>query len=211
MQALEFKNKINGCLNDFLIGEDAFMKLMPMSDGVSLRDLMPMQEATVRPSSVLLLFNKDFELPLTVRNPILTHHGGEVSFPGGVNEDGETSIEVALREANEEIGLNPKSVEVLGSLSNMYIPHSNTLITPILGFINEFPEFIPNEAEVSEIINVNLYELAFNSELKYMKQDFNGKSYHIPHWNIGVDQPLWGATAMILNELLLIIKHCKNS
>jgi 8-oxo-dGTP pyrophosphatase MutT (NUDIX family) len=205
MDATKLKEYIKQGLPEILHGSVAQLKLMPEQNGVIMRDLVPREGQQTRNSAVLLLFDNSFSLPLTVRDPKLKYHGGEICFPGGQTENNETAIETALREAQEEINLDGSNVEILGTLSNIYIPHSNAEITPVIAYTNTLPEFKAEPAEVAEILIVNIFDLAFKQHILYRQETFPFGTFEVPYWEIGEGAKLWGATAMIMNELLCII------
>jgi len=166
----------------------------------------------VKQSGVLiLLFPYEGQLYtcLTRRPVTMKHHPGQISFPGGKVEDGDLSAEMtALREANEEVGIDPASVEVLGQLSDLYVEVSRFLIQPYLAWANEKPDFVTNSDEVEEIILFPVGELAshevvcetdvetVSGVLRVSCYPFDGKL-------------IWGATAMILSELVELLKAYK--
>jgi 8-oxo-dGTP pyrophosphatase MutT (NUDIX family) len=92
---------------------------------------------------------------LTRRSKTLRFHQGEVSFPGGRLEAGETPERAALREANEEVGLDPDSVEVVGELSSLLTFSSQTLVTPVVGFLSNRPVLYPSPSEVERVFDVD--------------------------------------------------------
>lgn len=163
----------------------------------------------VKQSSVLVLLfpNEDekLELTLTLRSNDIDH-GGQISFPGGRAHKGESSIETALREANEEIGLDPNQVQIIGQLSDLYVSHSNNLVTPIVGFTGSRPKFKANPAEVEEIFTVELDSLLHKKNLTVENWNLRSNSYKVPYWDVH-RVPLWGATAMMLNELLELTRE----
>src|SRR5690606_20800820 len=109
----------------------------------------------LKPSSVmLLLFEENGELLIClIKRPLsMTHHAGQVAFPGGRIDPGETELETALRETWEEIGIPPENIEVLGSLSELFVDVSGYLIQPFVGWLKEKTNFILNAAEVEKII-----------------------------------------------------------
>ena len=113
-------------------------------------------EHPARPGSVLiLLYEADGEIkfPLIKRPDYAGTHGGQVSLPGGKTEPGEDSIQTALRETHEEIGIAGHDVEVLGRLSEFHVIPSNYMITPVVGTIRKNPVFIPDPFEVARILN----------------------------------------------------------
>lgn len=163
-------------------------------------------------SSVLILIfpnsEEELELILTLRTSNI-NHGGQLSFPGGRAEDGETEVETALREANEEIGINTADVQIAGSLSKLYVAHSNNYVTPVVGFLDYVPELILNPAEVEEAFSVELESLLGKKNLTVENWDLRGQAtYKVPYWDVH-RVPLWGATAMILSELLELYRMFK--
>lgn len=134
-----------------------------------------------------------------------TVHSGQVSFPGGkVENSDKTLIDTALREANEEIGIDIDSINVIGQLTKLYIPPSNFDVYPIVGYVHSQPEFIINE-EVDKLMEVALEEL-LNPNNKTYKKIYNrdGNEFVVPCYYVQ-DEVIWGATGMILAELLEVI------
>lgn len=195
-------------LDQPLPGLDAQLKMAPtpLTDGPSRKLQAP---SGANNSSVLLLLfpNKEdqLELLLTLRSSDIDH-GGQISLPGGRSEDDETSVETALREAHEEVGIDPNSVEILGLLSDLYVSHSNNLVKPIVGFLPERPELTLNPAEVEEAFTVELDSLATKKNLAVENWDLQKYSYQVPYWDVH-EVPLWGATAMILSEFLELYRE----
>ena len=173
----------------------------PLRDGPT-RELEPPPSAK-KSSVLILLFPNDenrLELILTLRSRDIDH-GGQISLPGGRSDEDETYIETALREAQEEVGIKPESVQILGMLSDLYVSHSNNLVKPVVAYLPEMPELTPNPAEVEEAFTVEVKSLAAKKNLTVENWDLQKYSYEVPFWDIH-EVPLWGATAMILNELL---------
>jgi 8-oxo-dGTP pyrophosphatase MutT (NUDIX family) len=140
-------------------------------------------------------------------NLIITHrsedidHSGQLSFPGGKSGPRETAVETALREAQEEIGIDPDRVSILGKLSGLYISKSNNFVHPVVGWIPQAPHLKINPLEVQEAFSVALPQL-LNDEL--MEREYwkiHNYGLHVPFWAIH-DVPLWGATAMMTSELV---------
>ena len=120
--------------------------LRPVKEGAEsitvheLTRFMPPEDADTRPGAVLILFGEGEsggELLLTERAHHMRSHPGQVSFPGGSIDEGETPVQAALREAEEETGLDPAGVEVFGELPELWLPPSNFAVTPILGWWHE--------------------------------------------------------------------------
>jgi len=163
-----------------------------------------------RPGSVLiLLYEADGEIkfPLIKRPDYAGTHGGQVSLPGGKTEAGEDSIQTALRETHEEIGISGQDVEVLGRLSEFHVIPSNYMITPIVGTIRKIPAFIPDPFEVARILNGSVNELIKDDAVSTTEILAAGQ-YRLkaPHFQID-GEIVWGATAMMLNEFRLILRE----
>jgi 8-oxo-dGTP pyrophosphatase MutT (NUDIX family) len=132
------------------------------------------------------------------------HHRGQISLPGGRHEPMDEDLSfTALREANEEVGVNPHNVELIGSLTNLYVPVSNYLIHPYLGVATERPDFRAQPSEVREIIETPLHLLQ-DPEVRKIGEIATPSQYvlkDVPYFDI-FGNVVWGATAMILNEFL---------
>ena len=111
--------------------------------------------------------------------------------------------ETALRETKEEIGLDPISINIIGELTQVYIPPSNFLIHPFVGYCDSTPDFIASEREVKRIIEVNIEDLFKKEVVKRKKMTFkkngNNVDYDVPYLDLK-DKVVWGATSVILNE-----------
>ncbi len=163
-------------------------------------------EGTGRIGAVLILLYRHQEtlfLTLTKRGDGLSTHSGQISFPGGRQEDGESLEETAVRETQEEIGIDPSMLSVIGSLQQVYIPPSDFHVHPYVAWVNsnKKPRFTPSEVEVSEIIEVPVLSL-LNPELRQtQRRKFRGNYYDVPYFAIQEHQ-VWGATAVMLNEFI---------
>lgn len=143
---------------------------------------------------------------LILRNSYDGVHSGQVSFPGGGKEKTDRNlIETALREAREEVNITPETVHILGVLSELYIPPSNYIVTPVVGFSESQPQFKPDNYEVVKIIKTDLSFLFDESKRK--EKMIHVREYEIEAPYFDVDGYVaWGATAMILSELREVIK-----
>jgi len=159
-------------------------------------------------SAVLMLIYPKNDIPhftLIQRTAYKGTHGGQISFPGGKQEAEESLKETALRETFEEIGVAPDKIQVLGEITQIYIPPSNFLVSPFIGFVDFEPVFTPEVKEVEEIIEVKISDLIDNEKIKRKKIKV-GKYTETP---ILIDVPyfelnyntVWGATATILSEV----------
>ncbi|MEO0583645.1 MAG: CoA pyrophosphatase [Bacteroidota bacterium] len=135
-------------------------------------------------------------------------HSGEISFPGGrMEEKDQNPTFTALREAQEELDILPEKVEVLGELTELYIPVSNFLIYPILAYTHKKPHFRARESEVAEIMEVRLKDLLAPQALQKIPMRLgSGLRILVPSFEVG-PHPIWGATAMIMNELLELVRR----
>lgn len=194
-----------------LPGQDAQIKMapIPVADAPE-RQLVAPSDASNSSVLIPLLSNaeQEMEMILTLRSKKIDH-GGEISFPGGRTEEGETATEAALRETHEEIGIHPESVTVLGTLSKLYVSASNNYVTPVVGFIDHLPELHINPAEVAETFTVELDSLANKKNLTVEQWNRKEYTYHVPFWDVH-RVPLWGATAMILSEFLELYREFKS-
>src|SRR5688572_16593724 len=138
-------------------------------------------------------------LVLTRRNEGLTHHAGQVSFPGGrIEADDDGVVAAALREAQEEIGLDPARVEVMGYLDR-YATITGFDVTPVLGLVHPDAGFVRDTREVAEIFEVPLAFLLDPANRELHTREFRGRvrSFHVFHFGA---HEIWGATAaMIVN------------
>ncbi len=163
-----------------------------------------------KPGSVLLLLSPQsdtFIFPLIKRPDYSGLHSGQVSFPGGKAETGETAVETALREAKEEIGVDPSAVRVIGQLSSFFVIPSNFMVTPVVGYTQSSVELIPDRHEVARILFGKIADLVGDEAVKTKQIQVAGRyTMEAPHFEID-GEIVWGATAMMLNEFRLILKE----
>jgi len=134
-------------------------------------------------------------------------HSGQISFPGGKWEESDHDITAtALREASEETGISPESVILLGNLTPLYIPVSDTEVTPVVGWCDNRPDFIPDPLEVVHIIEAPLTILADYSRIKEKPFRVRDEDINVKYFDYE-GTVIWGATAMMLHELLTILKR----
>ena len=166
---------------------------------------------TVRKSGVLiLLYEKQAEPHIVlIERPIYKGtHSGQIALPGGkVEESDKDIVHTALREANEEVGVLMDDVEVVGQLSDVYIPVSNFLVSPVIGFVNYRPNFIAQEREVADIIELQLQKLINTQHLATDNIKLsNGLKLQVPVFQFN-QKTIWGATALMLNELRWVLRE----
>jgi 8-oxo-dGTP pyrophosphatase MutT (NUDIX family) len=146
-------------------------------------------------------------IPLTVRHAEMRVHAGEVSLPGGaVDADDVGPQAAALREAWEEIGLEPELVRIVGMLDHVWIPGSNYELRPFVGTVSARPSLVPHDAEVAAIVELPLDAL-FDDEL-VGTEEFSGRDFtvHAGAYRYGGVR-VWGATAMTLGMLAHVLNE----
>jgi len=196
--------KMRAALQKPLPGLAAQIKLAPEIRVESLRANPP---ADARVAGVLILLYQQagvWHFPLMKRAEDGLTHGGQISLPGGSQEAGESLQETALREACEEIGAACTEVDVLGQLSPLYIPPSNFLVTPTVGYADRRPDFRCDPREVAELIEAPLSALFDRAVMKREPWTLRGATIEVPFYHIGPHK-VWGATAMILSEFSLVL------
>ena len=151
--------------------------------------------------------NEDTEIIYTLRSSKLSTHSGEVSFPGGKRDEIDASLEkTALREANEEIGLNVNDAKFLGRLDYLVSRH-NIEVNPIIFSINKEPQFVPNE-EIEAVFTVPISFLINKKNLQKDIVEKHGKRWLVPQWQYK-NFKIWGLTAMITTNFLNICFNTK--
>jgi 8-oxo-dGTP pyrophosphatase MutT (NUDIX family) len=180
------------------------------ANGAALLLLYPAMPALGedRPSDDPSRRDDTLHVALTVRGSGLRNHTGQVSLPGGRVDQGETFETAALREAQEEIGLDPQTVEVLGRLTPLHIPVSGFLLHPIVGFTSMRPAFQRAEWEVARIVEapVSLLSDPAATKREIRTRVVKGQSIDVdvPYYDIDGEK-VWGATAMVLAEFCAIL------
>jgi 8-oxo-dGTP pyrophosphatase MutT (NUDIX family) len=206
-QTETFISNLQERLKHKLPGEDAQLL---MASAIRMKELGYSNRTTsaIR-SGVLILLYPDKGKLCTVfilRQTYDGVHSGQISFPGGRFEENDSNlIETALREANEEVNIVKDRVKLLGTLSELYIPPSNFLVLPVVGFSASRPDFIPDKSEVAEIIETDISFLFDNNLLKKKIIDIKGYKIEAPFFDV-FGHVVWGATAMILSEFKMVIE-----
>lgn len=146
---------------------------------------------------VPLSLRKELYITFIKRSENLQFHRGEIAFPGGLQEDDESPLETALREAWEELKIRKEDVVVLGFLPSTKTLTTNIHIIPVVGLIPFNYSFKPNSNEIEEVLQIPVKKLYEN-----VYEDFYGKYYLYKSYKI------WGATARILTNLLKKLQAC---
>ncbi|MBN1182254.1 MAG: CoA pyrophosphatase [Bacteroidales bacterium] len=199
-----FVDSLKLALTETLPGKEIQYK---MASNRRLLDIQP-DENTKDSSVLILLYHKENDIysVLMKRPDSNDPHGGQISLPGGRYEENDTDlIATALREAREEVGINDKNICVIGTLTNLYIPVSNYNVLPVVAYTSLMPEFTISRDEVDYIIEFKLSRLFDNNIIKTKDTNYKGYPLTIRYFEIN-NNAVWGATAMILNELIEIIK-----
>ena len=162
-----------------------------------------------RRSAVLMLLYPHQDaafMPLILRPEYGGVHSRQIGLPGGkVEPEDSDLLDTALREAQEEIGIDRRRVEILGELSMMYIPPSNFLVKPFVGMLDHRPEFIPQPSEVDQLIETPVSEFWNTDNQGLHKVQVRGVNrYEVPAFTIQ-GHVVWGATAMMMSELLSVL------
>ena len=164
-------------------------------------------EGSVPAAVLVALFEEHAEtrVILTRRSSRLRSHTGQVSFPGGRLEAGVSALDAALREAAEEVGLDPVRVEVIGRLSPLTTASSATWMTPFVGTIESRPTLFPNPAEVERVFDVALADLMGEGVYREERWSVDGEVDHPIHFFEVDGDLIWGETEHVLHELLLAV------
>ncbi len=206
----DFVEKLFLELQKELPGEEAHME-MAVLNRPTVAALKKLQKEPKRSAVLVLLYpvNSEAHFCLIQRPVYNGTHSGQIAFPGGKMEpEDDTLKETALREAWEEVGVIQEDVQILSELSQVYIPPSNFLVNPYIGFCDYRPKFKPQPSEVAAILEVPVHDLLNedNVKQKKMKMSANGMVLNTPYFELS-NQVVWGATAIMLAELKVIVKR----
>lgn len=192
-----------------LPGVSSQLKMTPGNRIEELSELNDRLQLARKSAVLILLFPENGKLKtvLIKRSEYEGVHSGQIAFPGGKYETKDKTFEAtALRETMEEIGVGEDKIEIIGQLSDLYIPPSNFLVRVFVGYTAQKQEYIPDKKEVHSVIEVNIDEF-------YNKNNIAEKDFYSAFRRVKTTAPcylingaeIWGATAMIISELLDVL------
>jgi 8-oxo-dGTP pyrophosphatase MutT (NUDIX family) len=199
--------KLSKALLEDLPGEAAQFRMAPLAR--KRLSEMPLGDESIRKAAVMIPLFRSLEtdcLMLTVRSIYEGVHSGQISFPGGKFDENEIDpIQVALREMEEEVGIKAAQVKIIGKLSPLYIPVSKMHVQPIIAWVSE-PSWTANSHEVAQILEVPIQQLFQDNVIQKKRMEFSpGIPVEVPYFDIQ-GHVVWGATAMIISELLSVLE-----
>jgi len=211
MKFENFLELISKIKNIQLPAESSHFKMVPPFR----QELLKKQQKAIKLAkyaAVLALFypdnNQQTKLILILRKTYKGVHSAQVAFPGGKLDNQDKSLkETALREAFEEVGVPTDTVEIIKTLSQVYIPPSNFYVQPFIGITKKTPKFIKQDDEVEKLIEVDLDEFLDDKSVitKLVKTSYSVE-VEVPAFNLN-RYPVWGATAMMLSEVKDLLKQ----
>lgn len=193
-----------------LPGSLAHKRLIPDSAQQRIQALK--KDSNPRMSSVAVIFHEDFKSETSIylieRQIYKGVHSAQIAFPGGKHEDFDATLEqTARRETQEEIGIEPGKLKLIQALTEVYIPPSRFLVHPFLYLLEESVELKPNDREVKSVIQMPVSQLISEATLKVGEVEVaNGVKLKTPFFDVN-GHKVWGATAMMLSELKMILKN----
>ncbi len=197
-------------LSQPLPGLESHLKLAPESRASEIKEYNEGKKTAKKSAVMILLFHENEELKIVFirRSFYVGIHAGQIAFPGGRFEESDISIlNTAFREIEEEIGISKDKIELLGRLTDIYVPPSNFLISIFVGYLPFRPEYKIDEREVAEVIELRVQDF-FNEDV------IDEKEFHVPsteksvralYYKVG-NADVWGASAMVMTEFLDVLK-----
>ena len=209
MDFQDFLKSIPKIESEILLGELAHLIMVPPERKEIMKNL-DLTAKNPKKAAVMMLFypkNSITHLALIVRNSYPGVHSSQIAFPGGrVEEFDENLQETALRETHEEIGISPDEINVIRPFTEIYIPPSNFMVYPFLGYAKNEITFKLQEEEVAGIIELPFSE--FMDERIVVSKSMNtsySEFIEVPCFKVN-EHYIWGATAMMLSELKETLK-----
>jgi len=193
-----------------LPGLNSHLKMAPQHQAEELKNNLKLSQDARKSAVMILFFQEDNMLKMIVirRSVYVGIHSGQIAFPGGRYEEEDGDVRVtALREIEEEIGIPEVKIEIIGRLSDIYVPPSNFLISVFVGYLAEKPVYKIDEREVDEVIEIPFSDFFKPNVVK--QKDFYVNSIkavsNAPYFDV-TNAEIWGASAMVISELLDIIQ-----
>ena len=210
---MDLIEKLKGRLQQPLPGPLAHTCLAPPLRHNPALDQNPPADA--RKAAVVLLLYCQYEhwfLPCMLRPPNTGPHSSQISLPGGQMEYGDSDLlNTATRELEEEFGINADTIQVLGLISQLYVAPSHFIVSPWVAWCDRRPAYNPDPVEVAEIIEIPLSEFFLSTNLGRHQRRLRGAWRTVPHFQVqdrkGQSHMIWGATAMIINELVFLLRE----
>lgn len=188
-----------------LPGLDAQMEMAPPHRGRPSAEEIAARNP--RLAAVLVLLYPLASVPhvVMIQRPVYAGvHSGQISLPGGAFESQDSDLAAtALRECKEELGVNTDRLQLLGPLSELYIPPSNFLVHPFVAFATERPRFVPQQEEVAAVLEFKLSDFLEEANHGIKKIDLPQAQFETPAYYLG-EHEIWGATAMMMREFAVL-------
>ena len=205
MDFQRFITQLKITINNDLPGEESHQKMRVIYDQ-SIE--LPFSKINSIPAAVLILLylaDNETYFFLTKRTDDLKHHKGQISLPGGTQEGNEKLIDTALRETQEEIGINKTSISIIGTITPLFVPVTGFMIYPFIGYSLNKLNPKPDPVEVATIFSVNISDLLNKENRTTEQRNIRGYDVQVPYFKLN-DYQVWGATSMILSEFRDLIK-----
>ena len=205
MDFQHFITQLEITITNYLPGEESQQKMRVNYDQ-SVKLSFSKNNSTAS-AVLILLYLEDNEIHffLTKRSNELEHHKGQISLPGGTQEENEELTHTALRETQEEIGINKTSISIIGSMTPLFVPVTGFMIHPFIGYSSNKLEPTPDPSEVEAIFSVNISDLLNETNQTIEKRNIRGYDVEVPYFKLN-NYEVWGATSMILSEFRDLIK-----
>ena len=209
MEFIDFLKHIPKIKTEKLLGSLAHEKMVP-PERKDIMNNLDLKNVNPREAGIMMLLypkNGQTHLALILRNTYKGVHSSQIAFPGGKIEPEDTSIEdTALRETHEEIGISPDKINIIRPFSPVYIPPSNFMVFPFLGYATQELTFVEEASEVAAMIELSLQDFLDDTIIvnKMMSTSYSTE-ISVPAFKIS-DYYVWGATAMMMSELKEVLK-----